>query len=144
MNNSKKSLEIRNEVINLIKEKFEVKFSYGFNDLYKVKDNGLVRRLKGSLYNVFDSSKFGWLNLNNNKDLLNEFNELVLKVDNFVKELNYEGFEIRLKKKKLELSEKDRECFEKRNNVVLNMKEYKEMMNERNGELILSIKFKNI
>ena len=50
MNNSKKSLEIRNEVINLIKEKFEINFSYSYNDLYKIKDNNLVRRLKGNLY----------------------------------------------------------------------------------------------
>jgi hypothetical protein len=144
MNNSKKSLEIRDEVINLIKDKFEMKFSYSYDDLYKVKDNGLVRRLKGGLYNVFDSNKFGWNNLNNSKELRDEYNNFVLKVDNFVKELNYEGFEIRLKKKRLEISNRDREGFEKYYNIILNMKEYKEIVNERNGELILSIKFKDI
>ena len=143
MNNIKKSLVVRDEVIKLIKDKFEMKFSYGYNDLYKVKDNGLVRRLKGSLYNIFDFNKFGYVNLSNDKNLRNEFNDLVLKVDNFVKELNYKGFEIRLKKKKLEFSERDRDGFEKYYNIVLSMKEYKEMRNERNGELILSIKFNN-
>jgi hypothetical protein len=144
MNNRVKSLEIRDEVINLIEKKFEMRFSYGYNDLYKVKDNGLVRRLKGSLYNIFDSNKFGYVNLSNDKNLRNEFNDLVLKVDNFVKELNYEGFEIRLKKKRLEFSKRDRDGFEKYYNIVLSMKEYKEIVNERNGELILSIKMKDI
>jgi hypothetical protein len=144
MNNRKKSLVVRDEVINLIKEKFEMKFSFGYNDIYKVKDDFVVRRLKGSLYNVFDFNKFGWVNLNNNKDLLNEFNDLVLKIDDFVKGLNYEGFEIRLKKKVLDFSVEDRNRFEKYYNIVLDMKEYKEMVNERNGELILSIKMKDI
>ena len=144
MNNRKKSLVVRDEVINLIKEKFEMKFSFGYNDIYKVKDDFVVRRLKGSLYNVFDFNKFGWVNLNNNKELLNEFNDLVLKIDNFVKGLNYEGFEIRLKKKVLDFSVEDRNRFEKYYNIVLDMKEYKEMVNERNGELILSIKMKDI
>ena len=144
MNNRKKSLVVRDEVINLIKEKFEMKFSFGYNDIYKVKDDFIVRRLKGSLYNVFDFNKFGWVNLNNNKELLNEFNEIVLKVDDFVKGLNYEGFEIRLKKKVLDFSVEDRNRFEKYYNIVLDMKEYKEIMNESNGELILSIKMKDI
>jgi hypothetical protein len=143
MSNRKRSLEIRNEVIELVKEKFEMRFSYGYNDIYKVKDDFIVRRLKGSLYNVFDMNKFGYVNLNNNKNLRDEFNNLVLEIDNFVKELNYEGFEIRLKKKKLDFSKRDRDSFEKYYNVVLNMKEYKEIVNERNGELILSIRFKD-
>ena len=144
MNNRKKSLVVRDEVINLIKDKFEMKFSFGFNDIYKVKDDFIVRRLKGGLYNVFDFNKFGYINLNNNEDLRNEFNDLVLKIDNFVKGLNYEGFEIRLKKKVLDFSRRDRNVFESNNNVILSMKEYKEIMNESNGELILSIKMKDI
>jgi len=144
MSNRLKSLEIRNEVIDLIEKKFELKFSYGFNDLYKVKDDGLVRRLKGSLYDVFDINKFGWVNLNNNKDLRDEYNDLVLKVDNFLKELNIEGFEIRLKKKRLEFRVIDKEYFERRNNIILSMKEFREIKNERNEVLILSIKFLDI
>jgi len=144
MSNRLKSLEIRNEVIDLIEKKFGLKFSYGFNDLYKVKDDGLVRRLKGSLYDVFDINKFGWVNLNNNKDLRDEYNDLVLKVDNFLKELNIEGFEIRLKKKRLEFRVIDKEYFERRNNIILSMKEFREIKNERNEVLILSIKFLDI
>jgi hypothetical protein len=47
----KKSLIVRNEVIKMIKEKFDMNFSYSFNDLYKVKD-GVVRRLKGGMSRV--------------------------------------------------------------------------------------------
>jgi hypothetical protein len=143
MNNRLKSLEVRNEVIKLIKEKFEMNFSYSYNDLYKVKDDFIVRRLKGGLYNVFDVSKFGYVNINKNKDLRDEFNNLILKIDDYLKSLNYEGFEIRLKKKKLEYSKRDRDSLEKYYNVVLSMKEYKEILNERNGDLILSIKMKD-
>jgi uncharacterized protein (UPF0335 family) len=120
-----------------------MKFSFSYNDIYKVKDNFVIRRLKGSLYNVFDVNKFGYINLNNNEDLRNEFNDLIRKIDNFVYELNYEGFEIRLKKKVLDFSKKDRNVFESNNNVILSMKEYKEIMNESNGEIILSIKMKD-
>ena len=143
MNNRLKSLEVRNEVIKLIKEKFEMNFSYSYNDLYKVKDDFIVRRLKGGLYNIFDVSKFGYVNINKNKDLRDEFNNLILKIDDYLKSLNYEGFEIRLKKKKLSFSKRDRDSLEKYYDVVLSMKEYKEIVNERNGELILSIKMKD-
>jgi hypothetical protein len=143
MNNVKESLVVRNEVIKLIKEKFEMNFSYSYNDLYRVKDDFIVRRLKGGLYNVFDVSKFGYVNINKNKDLRDEFNNLILKIDDYLKSLNYEGFEIRLKKVKLEYSKRDRDSLEKYYDVVLSMKEYKEIVNERNGELILSIKMKD-
>jgi hypothetical protein len=85
MNNRLKSLEVRNEVIKLIKEKFEMNFSYSYNDLYRVKDDFIVRRLKGGLYNVFDVSKFGYVNINKNKDLRDEFNNLILKIDDYLK-----------------------------------------------------------
>jgi hypothetical protein len=143
MNNRLKSLEVRNEVIKLIKEKFEMNFSYSYNDLYKVKDDFIVRRLKGGLYNIFDVSKFGYVNINKNKDLRDEFNNLILKIDDYLKSLNYEGFEIRLKKKKLSFSKRDRDSLEKYYDVVLSMEEYKEIVNERNGDLILSIKMKD-
>jgi hypothetical protein len=143
MNNVKESLVVRNEVIKLIKEKFEMNFSYSYNDLYRVKDDFIVRRLKGGLYNVFDVSKFGYVNINKNKDLRDEFNNLILKIDDYLKSLNYEGFEIRLKKKKLSFSKRDRDSLEKYYNIVLSMEEYKEIVNERNGDLILSIKMKD-
>jgi hypothetical protein len=143
MNNRKESLVVRNEVIKLIENKFEMRFSYSFNDIYKVKDDFIVRRLKGGLCNVFDVSKFGYVNINKNKDLRDEFNNLILKIDDYLKSLNYEGFEIRLKKKKLSFSKRDRDSLEKYYNIVLSMEEYKEIVNERNGDLILSIKMKD-
>jgi hypothetical protein len=118
-------------------------FSYSYNDLYKVKDDFIVRRLKGGLYNMFDLNKFGYVNMNNNKDLRDEFNNLILKVDDYLKSLNYEGFEIRLKKKKLSFCKSEKESFEKYYNIILSMKEYKEILNEKNGDLILSIKMKD-
>jgi hypothetical protein len=38
----------------------------------------------------------------------------------------------------------DKECFERRNNIILSMKEFREIKNERNEVLILSIKFLDI
>ena len=139
MNNRVKSLEIRNEVINLIESKFDgLRFVYSFNDLYKVKDNGLVRRLKGSLYKRKDIDKF-WFDSNENE----VFNNLVIEVNNYLNNLNYEGFEIKLKKKGIEISERDRNYFEERNNIVINMKEYKKYRIESERDVILSIRFKD-
>lgn len=96
MNKIKESLKIRNEVISLIESNFDgLRFVYGFNDLYKVKD-GVVRRLKGDLYKSKDISKF-WFDSYESE----EFNDIVLRIDNYLKSLNYEGFEVRLKKKDL-------------------------------------------
>jgi hypothetical protein len=139
MNNRVKSLKIRNEVIDLIESKFDgVRFIYSYNDLYKVKDNGLVRRLKGSLYKRKDIDKF-WFDSNENE----VFNNLVIEVNNYLNNLNYKGFEIRLKKKGIEISERDRNYFEERNNIVINMKEYKKYRIESERDVILSIRFKD-
>jgi hypothetical protein len=141
MSNRVKSLEIRNEVIKLIKEKFEINFGYSYNDLYRIKDNGLVRRLKGNLYKNGEDRWFYYFNKDNN---CKEFNELVLKIDNFVKELNYEGFKIRLKKKVNCIDERDRYYYEKNSNEVVSMKEFREIVKNREKEMILSIVFKDI
>jgi hypothetical protein len=139
MNNRVKSLKIRNEVINLIESKFDgVRFIYSYNDLYKIKDNGLVRRLKGSLYKRKDIDKF-WFDSNENE----VFNNLVIEINNYLNNLNYKGFEIRLKKKGIEISERDRNYFEERNNIVINMKEYKKYRIESERDVILSIRFKD-
>jgi hypothetical protein len=144
MNNSKKSLVVRDEVINLIKEKFEVKFNFGYNDLYKVKDNFIVRRLKGSLsgekLNKYCSSE----DISYNKELINERNEFFKEIDNFISKLNYKDFEIRLKKKLV--SGINLEGVRKRNSFLefSSIKEILEYYNKINNELILSIKFKNI
>ena len=140
MNNRKKSLEIRNEVIKVIEDKFEMKFSYGFNDLYKVKDNNLVRRLKGNLYNVEENIYY----FNLGKDRNKEYNDLVLEIDNFVKNLDYKDFEIRLKKKVVYVDKRDREYYEKYNNCIISMKELRDIEVFKEKELILSIVFKDI
>ena len=132
MNNSLKSLEVRNEVINLIKEKFKINFSYSFNDLYKVKDNGVVRRLKGCIY-YRDRENFVI------KDKV-EFNNVVVEIDNYLKSLNFEGFEIRLKKRKIV----DLRLRRDREYVNLSLDECKKVLEFNEGVLILSIKFKNI
>ena len=131
MNNSLKSLEVKNEVINLIKEKFKINFNYSFNDLYKVKDNGLVRRLKGYIY--YDRK---------NNFLIDKvnFNNVVVEIDNYLKSLNYEGFEIRLKKRKIENLRLIRDS----KYVNLSLEECRKELEFEESVLILSIKFKNI
>jgi hypothetical protein len=140
MNNIKKSLEVRNEVIKLINEKFGIDFLYSYNDLYKIK-SGVVRRLKGNLYKVGEDRYYYLIDSNSIK--IEEFNDLVLEIDNFVKELKFEGFEIRLKKVVICVDERDRNRYEERNNEVISLKEYREMLMKNEKELILSIKFKN-
>jgi hypothetical protein len=138
MNNRVKSLEIRDEVDKLVEEKFGFSFLISYNDLYKIKDNGLVRRLK---CNLGVKSNEGYYVGEENK--INEFNKLIIEIDNFVKNLNYKGFEIRLKKRRVDCEERDRNNYEKYYNVILSMKEYREILIERERELILSIRFKD-
>lgn len=140
MNNRVKSLEVRNKVIKLIKEKFNLDFGYSFNDLYKIKNNNVVRRLKGNLYNVDENKYYFYLGKDSNK----EFNDLVLEIDNFVKSLIFEGFEIRLKKKVDLGSEEERNSYEKIKNKIISIKEYREMIEDNERELILSIRFEDI
>lgn len=83
---SKKSLIVRNEVIKMIKEKFDMNFGYSFNDLYKVKD-GVVRRLKGYMSRV----DYGSMNMKEYNDKFNEVKE-------FVDNLDIEDFDIKLDK----------------------------------------------
>jgi hypothetical protein len=82
----KKSLIVRNEVIKMIKEKFDMNFSYSFNDLYKVKD-GVVRRLKGGIWRV----DYGNMNMK-------EYNKVFNEVKEFVDNLDIEDFDIKLNK----------------------------------------------
>jgi len=140
MNNRVKSLEIRDEVIKLIESNFDgLRFSYSYNDLYKIKDNGLVRRLKGDLYKNKDISKF-WFD----KNEIKEFNDLVLKIDNYLKNLNYEGFEIRLKKRDRNSEGCSRERYEERSGEIISLNDYKNKLKYEEMKLILSIRFKDI
>jgi hypothetical protein len=138
MNNRKKSLEIRNEVDKLVEEKFGFSFLISYNDLYKIKDNGLVRRLK---CNLGVKNNKGYYESEENK--INEFNKLIIEIDNFVKNLDYKDFEIRLKKKVVYVDERDREYYEKYNNCIISMKELRDIEIFKERELILSIVFKD-
>jgi hypothetical protein len=124
----KKSLIVRNEVIKMIKEKFDMNFSYSFNDLYKVKD-GVVRRLKGGIWRV----DYGNMNMK-------EYNKVFNEVKEFVDNLDIEDFDIKLNKM-LNYGWYDyyrmKECgFEG------NFEDYKNERMFNNGRLILKIKWK--
>ena len=83
---SKESLLLRNKLIELVEEKFEISFGFWYNDLYKVKE-GVVRRLKGGMRKV-----------NSRSMDLNEFNNKFNEVKEFLDNLNVEGFDIKLNK----------------------------------------------
>ena len=139
MSNRVKSLEIRNEVIKLIEEKFGIIFYYSYNDLYKIKDNGLVRRLKGYLMiREYNGSIEGL-----GREKMEEYNDKIVLIDNFVNNLKYKGFEIKLKKRVIYVDERDREYFEKYNNCIVSMKELRDIEVFKERELILSIRFKD-
>ena len=124
----KKSLIVRNEVIKMIKEKFDMNFGYSFNDLYKVKD-GVCRRLKGGLWRV----DYGFLNMK-------EFNEIFNEVKEFVDNLDIEDFDIKLNKM---LNYGWNDYFRmKEGGFEGNFEDYKKERMFNNGRLILKIKWK--
>ena len=124
----KKSLIVRNEVIKMIKEKFDMNFSYSFNDLYKVKD-GVVRRLKGGLWRV----DYGSMNMKEYNDKFNEVKE-------FVDNLDIEDFDIKLNKK-VDWGWYDYYRM-KEGGFEGNFEDYKKEKIFNSGRLILKIKWK--
>lgn len=124
----KKSLIVRNEVIKMIKEKFDMNFSYSFNDLYKVKD-GVVRRLKGGMWRV----DYG------NMDM-KEYNKVFNEVKEFVDNLDIEDFDIKLDKR-LDYGWYDYYRM-KENGFEGNFLDYKNERIFNEGRLILKIKWK--
>ena len=123
----KKSLELKDELFEIIREKFDMNFGYSFNDLYKVKD-GVVRRLKGGMSRV----DFGGMSI---EDYNKKFNE----VKEFIDDLDIEGFDIKLNKR-LDYDWNDyyrmKECgFEG------NWEDYKKERIFNEGRLILKIKW---
>ena len=68
----KESLLVRNEIVKLLKDNFDLDFRIQFNDLYWKKDNFEVRRLKG-WFNIVD------YRIDNDK--LNEINDYLKKFD---------------------------------------------------------------
>jgi len=142
MNNKEKSLEISKKLENLIEEKFGYGFVCFYNDLYKIKDNGLVRRLKGKLgiKDIKDNVYNICILENKNK----EFNNLILEINKYLNNLDYKGFEISLKKIRVECDENDRKMYEENRKVIISLKELREMFVDNERELILSIRFKDI
>ena len=124
----KKSLIVRNEVIKMIKEKFDMNFSYSFNDLYKVKD-GVVRRLKGGMSRV----DYGNMDM---KEYNKVFNEVKEVLDN----LDIEDFDIKLNKM-LNYGWYDYYRM-KEGGFEGNFEDYKKEKMFNNGRLILKIKWK--
>jgi len=127
---SKKSLIVRNEIIEKLYNELGVNFGYSFNDLYSVK-GGVVRRLKGGIGNKELVLK-GW-----NK---NDYNKLFDKVKNFIDKLEFEGFEIKFDKIKC-YGWWEYKDWRNRNIFEGNFEEYKKYKIENEGTLILKIKW---
>ena len=124
---SNKSLLLRNELIELIKEKFDLNFGFWFNDLYKVKE-GVVRRLKGGMSRV-DGGRMD----------VNEFNVKFNEVKVFLESLNIEGFDIKFNK----LKNYDWNSYKRLKDLGFegNFLDYKEKCLFEEGTLILKIKW---
>jgi hypothetical protein len=127
---SKKSLIVRNEIIEKLYNELGVNFGYSFNDLYSVK-GGVVRRLKGGIGNKELVLK-GW----NKKD----YNKLFDKVKNFIDKLEFEGFEIEFDKIRC-YGWWEYKDWRNRNIFEGNFEEYKKYKIENEGTLILKIKW---
>jgi hypothetical protein len=88
MNLRKESLKVRNEVFEKIKNEFDIRFWFSFNDLYWVNKKKVeVRRLKG-----------GFWNEEMDKCNIVDFNNKFEEVKKFVENLEYKDFKIELNK----------------------------------------------
>jgi len=125
---TKRSLEVRNEVIKMIREKFDMRFGYSFNDLYGVK-GGVVRRLKGSIGRV----DFGRMDIE-------EYNNKFNKVKEFVDNLDIEGFDIKLNKL-VDYGWREYYIMKERGDFEGNFEDYKKWSIFNEGTLILKIKW---
>jgi hypothetical protein len=125
---TKRSLEVRNEVIEMIREKFDMRFGYSFNDLYGVK-GGVVRRLKGSIGRV----DFGRMDIE-------EYNNKFNKVKEFVDNLDIEGFDIKLNKL-VDYGWREYYIMKERGDFEGNFEDYKKWSIFNEGTLILKIKW---
>ena len=129
---SKKSLLIRNEIIEKLDKELGVNFGYSYNDLYKVK-GGVVRRLKGGIWNneIVERGEY-----NNNE----VFDKLFNKVKDFVENLEFEGFEIKLNKR-MDYGWDDYMRMLEIGNFEGNFNDYKNFRIESERRLILKIKW---
>ncbi len=83
----KESLLVRDKVVKVLKDNFDIEFCIGFNDLYKRKDGFEVRRLKGyikSCLNVIYDENNVVIEVKSNPikmEVLNNYNEFLSKYD---------------------------------------------------------------
>jgi hypothetical protein len=125
---TKRSLIVRDEVIEMIRKEFDMRFGYSFNDLYGVK-GGVVRRLKGSIGRV----DFRRMDI---KEYNNKFNE----VKEFVENLDIEGFDIKLNKL-VDYGWNEYYLMKERGDFEGNFEDYKKWSIFNEGTLILKIKW---
>ena len=125
---SKRSLGVRNEVIKMIREKFDINFSYSFNDLYGGK-GGVVRRLKGSIGRV-DFRRID----------IEEYNKKFNEIKEFIDNLDIEGFDIKLNKL-VDYGWGEYYIMKERGDFEGNFEDYKKWSIFNEGTLILKIKW---
>ncbi len=128
---SKRSLLVRNEIIERLYKELGIRFNFSYNDLYGVK-GGVVRRLKGG---IVSEEMIGRNDCNNMKLYNEEFN----KVKEFIENLKFEGFEIKFNKK-LNYGWWEYK-FLKERGFEGNFLDYKNFRIENEGTLILKIKW---
>jgi hypothetical protein len=128
---SKRSLLVRNEIIERLYKELGIRFNFSYNDLYGVK-GGVVRRLKGG---IISEEMIGRNDYNNIKLYNEEFN----KVKEFIENLEFEGFEIEFNKRKN--YDWDEYMFLKERGFEGNFLDYKNFRIENEGTLILKIKW---
>jgi hypothetical protein len=128
---SKKSLIVRNEIIEKLYKELGVRFGYSFNDLYKVK-GGVVRRLKGGIISDEMRERNDYNNMKLNNEVFN-------KVKEYLENLEFEGFKIEFNKLKdwswngyRYMKERDFEG---------NFDDYKNFIIDNEGTCILKIKW---
>lgn len=127
-----RSLLLRNEIINKLKEELNIDFYFSYNDLYKVK-GGEVRRLKGRIFN----EEFRNLEYN---DLMKLFNDRFVEVKRYLKGLKFEDFEIEFNK--LNDIGVDEYVLMKNKGYEGNWEDYKNEKYYKEMTLILSIRWK--
>ncbi len=129
---SKKSLIVRNEIIEKLFNELGVNFGFSFNDLYGVK-GGVVRRLKGGISNeeIYKRGEF-----RNNE----VFNKLFNEVKEYLENLEFEGFKIEFNKLK-DISFNDYLYYRNRRDFDGNFLDYKKLMWENERTCILKIKW---
>ena len=129
---SKRSLLIRNEIIEKLDKELGVDIGFSYNDLYGVK-GGVVRRLKGSIWSeeMWGRGEYG------NNEIFNEFFN---KVKEFVENLEFEGFEIKLNKK-LDYGWYEYRRWKENGSFEGNFNDYKKWRLDNERDIILKIKW---